>query len=119
MATKTRPVIPMGVHRLAERLKPAVSPIRLNVLRLLGDGERSVGTLRAGIVCDSSLFSRHLSQHLTRLRLADLVASRPAGNRRIYALTSEGRDLLRIVELLVDGQDAERPTASPLNRHRR
>jgi hypothetical protein len=75
MGRTTGPAGPIDVHRLAGRLKPAADPIRLSMLLQLGDRERSVGALGRAISCGKT----SVSHHLTRLRLAGLVACRRAG----------------------------------------
>ena len=60
-------------------------PHRRQILDLLRDGERSVGDL----VGPLGLSQPGVSKHLKVLRDAGLVASRPAGKRRLYALRSE------------------------------
>src|SRR3569833_1134831 len=73
----------------AERVEAAVAVLglladrtRLVLLRRLCDGEADVGTLTEA--CGASRTS--VSQHLARLRLAGLVATRKDGRRVVYAL---------------------------------
>lgn len=72
-----------------ERLTVAVEVLglladrtRLALLRRLGEGEADVTTLTE--VCGAARPS--VSQHLARLRLAGLVATRKEGRRVVYAL---------------------------------
>ncbi|WP_198358379.1 ArsR/SmtB family transcription factor [Streptomyces fildesensis] len=83
-----------GAHRSqepdeGERLDVAVEVLglladrtRLALLRRLGEGEADVTTLAEA--CGAARPS--VSQHLARLRLAGLVATRKEGRRVIYAL---------------------------------
>lgn len=66
-------------------------PHRRAILRLLGDGERSVGELAA----DLPISRPAVSRHLRILREAGLVAERPRGTRRIYALREDGAAAVR------------------------
>ena len=92
-AAREPPAGPTDFRRPAARLKQASDLIRLRVLLLLGDGERSVGALRAEIACSMTALSRHLAL----LRLAGLVMPRRDAQRNVYALTDAGRDLRRVV----------------------
>ena len=57
-------------------------PIRIRILELLVDGERSVGGLQAELNIDSS----GTSQHLTALRRQGLLESRRAGTSVYYRI---------------------------------
>ena len=96
-AAREPPAGPTDFRRAAARLKQASDLTRLRVLLTLGDGERSVGALRAEIAGSMSTLSRHLAL----LRLAGLVAPRRDGPRNVYALTDAGRDLWRAVAAVV------------------
>jgi DNA-binding transcriptional ArsR family regulator len=64
---------------------------RRTILRLLADGERSVGQL-----AESMPISRPaVSRHLRLLRQAGLVKERAVGTRRLYALDDLGADAVR------------------------
>lgn|SRR4051812_48765807 len=75
----------------AEFFKTLGHPMRIRVLELLSDGERSVTELLGLIDVEQS----HLSQQLGILRRAGLVTVRRDGARAIYALADE-----RIASLL-------------------
>jgi DNA-binding transcriptional ArsR family regulator len=60
-------------------------PHRRQILDLLRESERSVGDLVERL----DLSQPGVSKHLKVLRDAGLVASRPAGKRRLYALRSQ------------------------------
>lgn len=75
----------------ADAFEALGDPQRRAILRLLGDGERSVGEL-----ADALPISRPaVSRHLRILREAGLVAERPRGTRRIYALRGDGAEAVR------------------------
>ena len=96
-AAREPPPGPTDFRRSAARLWQVSDPTRLRVVLLLGDGERSVGDLRAEITCSMTALSRHLAL----LRLAGLVVPRRDNQRNLYALTDAGRDLRRVVARMV------------------
>ena len=57
-------------------------PVRIRILELLNDGERSVGDLQAALNLDSS----GTSQHLAALRQQGLLESRRAGTSVYYRI---------------------------------
>jgi DNA-binding transcriptional ArsR family regulator len=57
-------------------------PVRIRILELLSEGERSVGELQAELQLDSS----GTSQHLTVLRQQGILESRRAGTSVYYRL---------------------------------
>ena len=57
-------------------------PVRIRMLELLSDGERSVGELQAELSLDSS----SASQHLAALRQQGVLRSRRAGTSVYYGL---------------------------------
>lgn len=61
------------------------------ILRLLADGERSVGQLAASMPISRPAVSRHLRL----LREAGLVKERAVGTRRLYELDDLGADAVR------------------------
>ena len=66
-------------------------PLRIRILELLRDGERTVGDLQAELGLDSS----STSQHLAALRQQGVLDSRPAGTNVYYRIRDP-----RISELL-------------------
>jgi DNA-binding transcriptional ArsR family regulator len=64
---------------------------RRAILRLLVDGERSVGQLAASMPISRPAVSRHLRL----LREAGLVRERAEGTRRLYALDGLGAEAVR------------------------
>jgi DNA-binding transcriptional ArsR family regulator len=71
-------------------------PVRVRILELLRDGERSVGALQQELGLDSS----GTSQHLSALRRIGLVASRRDGTSVFYRV-----DDPRVFDLLEAGRD--------------
>jgi ArsR family transcriptional regulator len=57
-------------------------PLRIRILELLRDGERTVGDLQAELGLDSS----STSQHLAALRQQGVLDSRPAGTNVYYRI---------------------------------
>lgn len=75
----------------ADFFKTLAHPVRIRVLELLVDGEKSVSELREAVGTEQS----HLSQQLGILRRAGLVESRREGPSVYYSLTDD-----RVQELL-------------------
>lgn len=67
-------------------------PVRIRILELLLDGERTVGELQAALSLDSS----GTSQHLAALRAQGVLESRRAGSSVYYRLRDP-----RVSQLLV------------------
>ena len=61
------------------------------ILRILGEGGRSVGQIAAELPISRPAVSRHLRV----LREADLVTEESAGTRRIYRLHEDGIEAVR------------------------
>jgi DNA-binding transcriptional ArsR family regulator len=69
------------IYRLkAEFFRLLGHPVRVRILELLRDGERSVGQLQIALGLDSS----GTSQHLTAMRRQGLLDSRREGNNVYY-----------------------------------
>ena len=66
----------------AELFRVLGHPVRVRILELLRDGERTVGDLQQAIGLDSS----GTSQHLSALRKVDMVESRREGTSVHYRL---------------------------------
>jgi DNA-binding transcriptional ArsR family regulator len=79
-------------------------PQRRAILRLLRDGERSVGDLAGELPISRPAVSRHLRL----LREAGLVKERALGTRRLYALDDIGADEVRRYLTAVWGEVAAR-----------
>ena len=71
-----------GAQPASDFLKAMSNPYRLQVLCQLGEGELSVGSLQERVGLSQSA----LSQHLSRLKEAALVASRRDGQTMYYRL---------------------------------
>jgi DNA-binding transcriptional ArsR family regulator len=84
------------VHEVKARLFRVLGhPVRVRILELLRDGERSVGTLQAELGLDSGA----TSQHLAALRRIGVVESRREGASVIYRV-----DDMRVFDLLAAGR---------------
>lgn len=68
------------LHDAAETFGLLAATARLQIVWLLADGERDVGTLAAQV--GGSVPA--VSQHLAKLKLAGLVRSRREGRRQVY-----------------------------------
>jgi DNA-binding transcriptional ArsR family regulator len=93
---------------------------RRSILRLLADGERSVGDLASSMPISRPAVSRHLRL----LREAGLVKERAVGARRLYALDDLGAEAVRSYIESVWGQAMARyrlvtENTSPRRRHAR
>jgi ArsR family transcriptional regulator len=77
----------------AEFFKVLGHPVRVRILELLRDGERSVGDLQAALEIDSS----GTSQHLGALRRQGLLESRREGTSVFYRVKDPRT--FRILEL--------------------
>ena len=64
----------------SETLALLASPARLQIVWFIGDDEADVTSLTQAL----GLAGPAVSQHLTKLRLAGVVASRQEGRRRVY-----------------------------------
>lgn len=107
-AIRNNRLVPETAQRLASRAGGLADPTRLTLAAAL---------LEAGelCVCDLSWISQRatnlVSHHLRFLRTHDLVRSRRQGKLVIYALTEEGRDLVRAV--LGAGPSHRHPEPTP------
>jgi DNA-binding transcriptional ArsR family regulator len=101
-------------------------PVRIRILELLSEGERTVGELQAELDLDSS----GTSQHLAALRQQRVVDSRRAGTSVYYRIKDPRISQLLLVarQILTSalsdshallGDLAERPPASVASRRRR
>ena len=78
------PVAPDAVllGEAAETFTMLASPTRLHLLWLLARGSMDVGSLAQAVNGSVAM----VSQHLAKLRLADLVSARRVGKRQIYVV---------------------------------
>jgi DNA-binding transcriptional ArsR family regulator len=74
------------VALIAERFKLLGEPMRVRILDLLRDGERSVGELANGLGASQ----QNVSRHLAILHRADVLDRRREGNRVLYSIADEG-----------------------------
>ena len=81
----------MEAYRSGLALGALGDPTRRAILELLRDGPRPVGELAEALPVSRPA----VSQHLAVLKAAGLVAARPAGRRRLYAVDPAGLDALR------------------------
>jgi DNA-binding transcriptional ArsR family regulator len=80
-------------QRAAVLLKQVSDPTRLQVIMMLADGERHVGSL-----CETLNQSQPaVSHHLALLRHGGIAAPRRQGKNNFYSLTETGEQLARIV----------------------
>jgi DNA-binding transcriptional ArsR family regulator len=82
----------VGTYQPASVLDALGDPTRRAILELLRDGPRPVGELAGALPVTRPA----VSQHLRVLTAAGLVADRPAGRRRLYAVDPAGREVLRV-----------------------
>lgn len=78
--------------RQAELLKAMAHPVRLRILEILRDGEQCVCHIESAL----RLRQAYISQQLTTLRKAGLVADRKDGLRVYYHITD--RSILRALD---------------------
>src|SRR5260370_32240032 len=78
--------------RKAQLVRVLGHPVRIRILELLSDGERTVGDLQAALSLDSS----GTSQHLAALRQQGVLESRRAGTSVYYRIRDP-----RVSQLLV------------------
>jgi DNA-binding transcriptional ArsR family regulator len=76
---------PSEFEAAAVVLKMLADPTRLRVLHALLSGERSVNDLAEAVEAQPAA----VSQHLAKLRLGHLVATRREGNRIHYSLAND------------------------------
>ncbi|MBZ0292891.1 MAG: metalloregulator ArsR/SmtB family transcription factor [Anaerolineae bacterium] len=76
----------MSANETLNTLKALADESRLTLLRLLNQGEQTVGDLAAKV----ELTEPTVSHHLSRLRGAGLLTLRMAGNQRYYRINRDG-----------------------------
>ncbi len=85
----------------AEFFKALAHPVRLAILDQLREGERSVNDLCASLRADQPL----VSQHLARLRTADIVRVRKQGTVAYYTVSDPTIfELLDVARRIFDNQ---------------
>lgn len=84
-------------------LQTAVAPRRLEILRLIWDGARTVGAIAEELPVSTPA----VSQHLAKLRDAGLVTVRKEGRRRYYSVADElPADVVGLLGPLLGGAPA-------------
>ena len=84
-------------QRAAILLKQLSDPTRLQVVRILSDGEVHVGAL-----CEAlNLGQPAVSHHLALLRHGSIIAPRRQGKNNFYALTETGEQLAKVVKAVL------------------
>jgi DNA-binding transcriptional ArsR family regulator len=81
-------------QRASILLKQASDPTRLQIILMLAEGERHVGSL--GDELNQS--QPAISHHLALLRHGGIIAPRRQGKNNFYALTEIGEELARVVK---------------------
>lgn len=79
------------VEAVSALLKSISHPLRLKILCLLQDGEKTVGDIQAEVLTTNA----NISQHLTKLRNQGIVTSRKEANFIYNRIADE-----RVVELV-------------------
>ena len=98
---------PVDFTEAAETFALLATPSRVRLLWLLAKGEHDVGSLAEAI--DASVAT--VSQHLAKLRLADLVTARANGRRQIYRV--DDPHILQLVDQAVEHHAKLRITGQP------
>jgi ArsR family transcriptional regulator len=83
-------------EKAAELLRALSHPVRLRIIKLLGEGELCVKSLEEMLEISQS----SVSQHLTRLRYAGLIESERRGHLVCYRLVKGGA--AKVVEAAMD-----------------
>lgn len=108
---------------LAAMVKAMANPHRLEIIDLLGQGERSVEQIAA----ETNMSTANASQHLQTLKQANLVSVRRAGNFIYYRLASDnvykswrdlrtiGMDSIAEVNKIVQDFRTKRNNLEPVN----
>lgn len=83
-----------SLNLIAERFRVLGDPLRLEVLHILGEGERTVGSLVEEIGANQA----NVSKHLQVLRKAGLVERRKEGLHAYYRITDAS--IFRLCDLV-------------------
>lgn len=81
-------------QRASILLKQASDPTRLQIILMLSEGERHVGSLGD----DLNQSQPAISHHLALLRHGGIIAPRRQGKNNFYALTDLGEELAGVVK---------------------
>ena len=93
---RVAPVEPVDFAEAAETFALLATPTRVHLLWLLAQGENDVTSLAEAVRATVPT----VSQHLAKLRLADLVTARADGRRQIYRV--EDPHVLTLVNQAVE-----------------
>jgi DNA-binding transcriptional ArsR family regulator len=85
------------VQRAAVLLKQVSDPTRLQVILMLGEGEKHVG----GLCEELNQSQPAVSHHLALLRHGSIIAPRRQGKNNYYGLTETGEILAGIVKKIL------------------
>jgi len=101
-ATRVKPVKGVDTRfqqarRAAILLKHVSDPTRLQVIMILAEGERHVGSLCAQL----SQSQPAVSHHLALLRHGGIISPRRQGKNNFYSLTETGSSLSQVVKDLM------------------
>jgi ArsR family transcriptional regulator len=88
----------------ADMCKVFTSPVRIEILNLLGEGERTVSEL----VELTGLRQPNVSQHLNVMKEKGIVATNRVGNKVFYSLTNPKiSEAFRIIKQILEDRLAE------------
>jgi DNA-binding transcriptional ArsR family regulator len=91
------PLPPELVELVALRFRLLGEPMRIRLLDLLRDGERSVGELALALGASQ----QNVSKHLGALHHGGIVRRRKAGNRVVYAI--DDASIFQLCEIVCGG----------------
>ncbi|MGQ9921791.1 MAG: ArsR/SmtB family transcription factor, partial [Desulfobacca sp.] len=86
----------LSLEKASQALKAMGHPVRLRILQLLSQGERTVGDLGELL----GIGQANLSQHLNLMKDKGLLTSRRAGNQVFYRLRDNR--LMGLLALVLD-----------------
>jgi DNA-binding transcriptional ArsR family regulator len=93
---------PKALREVAETFSMLASPTRLHLLWLLSRREYDVGSLADAVDASDAV----VSQHLGKLRLADLVSARRQGKRQVYVV--DDNHVITLIEQALDHHSRKR-----------
>ncbi len=85
------------VQRTSILLKHGSDPTRVQILLLLIEGERHVGSLGEEL----SMSQPAISHHLALLRHGGIIAPRRQGKNNYYVLTDVGHELANVIRTMI------------------
>jgi len=92
-ATPTLAFSPSQTRRAADLLKMAADPTRIQIIRMLADGEKHVGAICA----EMNISQAAVSHHLALQRHSGIIECQRRGKNNFYALSAKGRILATAV----------------------